>query len=241
MVYLQNHLNKTSGNLRLLAKCFKDVLQTRPFYVLVSKSSNRHTHLSKNKVVGKAHPAPAAVLSVTDTTYTKVDEDVDIPEEGGMKSEDKAPDADWTSSINIGEEYELQQNKIIQMLSEYADMLDGHLGTIRDVKCKIELELDARPFHHVSYRSGKKVCEWEKKKVMKMLSEGVIEPSSAEKASPVVIALKKDGSWRFCVDSRKLNAVTFCDSYLIPRMDAFIDSLGDARVYSTLDASWGYS
>lgn len=133
-----------------------EVLPSRRFYVLVSNISGHQTHLSKNTVVGNAHSAPAAILSVTDNTYTQVKEDVDITEKGVMKSKDKAPDTDWTSTIKVGEENEPKRNKIIEMLSEYATMWDGHLGTIKALKHRIELEADARPIHQVPYRSLKK-------------------------------------------------------------------------------------
>jgi len=51
---------------------------------------------------------------------------------------------------------------------------------------------------------------------------------------------KPDGSVRFCIDYRKLNLMTVKDAYPIPRMDECIDSLGDARVFSTLDCSAGH-
>ena len=73
-----------------------------------------------------------------------------------------------------------------------------------------------------------------------MLKQGVIELSTSEWAAPVVFAPKKDGSLRFCIDYRRLNALTIRDSYPIPRMDECIDSLGDATVFSTLDANAGY-
>jgi len=46
------------------------------------------------------------------------------------------------------------------------------------------------------------------KEIESMLSMGVIEPSSAAYASPVVMVKKPDGSTRFCIDYRKLNSVT---------------------------------
>ena len=44
--------------------------------------------------------------------------------------------------------------------------------------------------------------------VQKMLSQGIITNSSSPWCSPVVMVKKKDGSWRLCVDYRKLNSVT---------------------------------
>ena len=62
-----------------------------------------------------------------------------------------------------------------------------------------------------------------------MLDQGVIQPSSSPWASPVVLA-KKDGSLRFCVDYRKLNAVTKKDAYALPRINDTLDALGGIKV-----------
>jgi hypothetical protein len=63
-----------------------------------------------------------------------------------------------------------------------------------------------------------------------MLQAGVIEPATSEWASPVILVPKPDGSLRFCIDYRKLNAITVRDTYPLPRMDECIDYLGDAVV-----------
>ena len=73
-----------------------------------------------------------------------------------------------------------------------------------------------------------------------MLKKGVIEPANTDRASPVVLVPKTDGSLRFCIDYRILNAMTVRDAYPIPRMEEFIDSLGDAVIFSTLDCNSGY-
>jgi transposase InsO family protein len=55
-----------------------------------------------------------------------------------------------------------------------------------------------------------------------------------------VLARKKDGTLRFCVDYRQLNDVTKKDTYPLPRIDDCLDALGQGGYYSTLDLRSGY-
>ena len=73
-----------------------------------------------------------------------------------------------------------------------------------------------------------------------ILVSGVISRSKSEWASPVVLIPKTDGSLRFCVDYQRLNALTVRDTYPIPRMDECLDTLGEAKVFPTLDCNSRY-
>ena len=68
----------------------------------------------------------------------------------------------------------------------------------------------------------------------------VLERAASEWAIPVVLIPKKDAEMRFCVDYCKLNALTKRESYPLPRKDEFIDSLGNATLFTTLDCNSGY-
>ncbi|MCP3667794.1 MAG: hypothetical protein GY696_35780, partial [Gammaproteobacteria bacterium] len=71
--------------------------------------------------------------------------------------------------------------------------------------------------------------------VSKMLQQGVISKSCSPWSSPVVLVTKKDKSWRFCVDYRRVNDVTKVDGYPLPRIIDILDSLGKSKIFSTLD------
>lgn len=64
--------------------------------------------------------------------------------------------------------------------------------------------------------------------------------AKCEWVSPVVLAPKPEGSWRFCINYLRLNSVTIRDTYSFPRMDEYIDSLGETIIFTTLGANYGY-
>ena len=63
--------------------------------------------------------------------------------------------------------------------------------------------------------------------VKEMLKNGVVEESNSPWASPIVLVKKRDGSLRFCIDYRQLNAVTWKDVFPLPRIDDLLDQLSD--------------
>ena len=172
--------------------------------------------------------------------------DSDDAHSGNPAKADERTDTDaektraWEEDVHIGAEDSTVRSEIMDMLSEFKDMWSGRLGRIGATKHRIELKSGARLIYQAPYRAGPIAREKEKTEIDRMLRAGVIEPTSAEWASPVVFVHKKDGTMRFCVDYRKLNAVTVRDSYPLPRMDECIDSFGDATVFTTLDCNSGY-
>jgi hypothetical protein len=58
------------------------------------------------------------------------------------------------------------------------------------------------------YRAGPRARAVESTDIQRILKAEVIEPATSEWASPIVLVAKPDGSTRFCVDYRRLNAIT---------------------------------
>eukprot|EP00171_Calliarthron_tuberculosum_P022762 IDg22762t1 len=130
-----------------------------------------------------------------------------------------------------------QQAKVRKSLGKYSHMWQGQLGEVNSAKHRIDLTINSQPVFSQPYRAGPQSRKIIQETIDDMCSQGVIEPSQSEWASPVVLVPKSDGSLRFCVDYRRLNALTVKDSYPLPRMDDCLDSLGKAAFFSTLDCN----
>ena len=76
--------------------------------------------------------------------------------------------------------------------------------------------------------------------INEMLEAGVIETSYSEWASPVCLVKKPDGTYRFCIDYRRVNAVSRKDAFPVPDLHDALDHLRGARWFATLDLLSGY-
>lgn len=89
----------------------------------------------------------------------------------------------------------------------------------------------AQPIRQKPYRVSPTERKVINDQVQEMLRKGVIRESSSPWAAPVILVKKKDGTWRFCVDYRRLNAVIKKDVYPLPRIDDAIDCLFAASYF----------
>ena len=134
------------------------------------------------------------------------------------------------------------QKDALLFLKEYGAVFalkDMDLGKTSIVKHKINLT-DYVPFKERYRRIPPHQYDEVKKHLKEMLAIGAIRKSNSPWASAVVLVRKKDGSLRFCIDLRKLNARTIRDAYGLPRIDETLDSLKGALLFSSLDLKAGY-
>lgn len=70
------------------------------------------------------------------------------------------------------------------------------------------------------------------------MEAGVAKPAQSKWSSIIKLVPKMDGSIRFCVNHRRLNATTVPDNYSRSRMDDCIDSLRKDKKFTALEALW---
>jgi hypothetical protein len=101
-----------------------------------------------------------------------------------------------------------------------------------------------KPIQQRQYPIPSVAREYINTQVNDMLNEGFIRPSTSPWRSPVLLAKKKkeDGTigFRFCIDLKKVNAVTIKDSYSLPLIGECVDALSGAQYFSKIDVDRAY-
>ncbi|GJT67829.1 putative reverse transcriptase domain-containing protein [Tanacetum coccineum] len=114
------------------------------------------------------------------------------------------------------------------------------LPLIQQVEFQIDLVPGAAPIAQAPYRLAPSKMEELSTQLQELSDKGFIRPSSSPWGAPVLFVKKKDGSFRMCIDYRKLNKLTIKNRYPLPRIDDLFDQLQGSSVYSKIELRSGY-
>ncbi|ETI37757.1 hypothetical protein F443_16375 [Phytophthora nicotianae P1569] len=111
-----------------------------------------------------------------------------------------------------------QRRLFVEMLKDMRDLFvetSKKPGRTELLRFSIDTGTHA-PIKQPPYRVSKAEGDVMESEIQEYLDLGLIRPSTSPWASPVLMIRKPDGGIRFCIDYRKLNAVTVKDSYPMP-------------------------
>jgi len=157
-------------------------------------------------------------------------------------------DLDWKTTDTVPK-FQCNPKLTSSQKEKLGDLLNSHkiafmeksekVPTTTKVMHRIDTG-NAVPIAQPPYRKSVKEQERIDILIDDMLQQGIVSPSNSPWCSPIVLVPKPNGKWRFCVDFRKVNAITKKDVYPLPRIDTILDSLQGAKYFSTLDLHAGY-
>ena len=146
------------------------------------------TRVARYTPLDAIHVVDTAQLTLLQPTSSPADVDVDLSQ----------------SPLSIH-----QKDKLKALLTWFTHVFScagEPLG--RTTVVKHDIEVTGFPIRQCTRRLPVALKEVVHQEDQGMLSSGVICPSSSPWNSPLVLIKKKDGTWRFCIDFRKANAMT---------------------------------
>ncbi|KAJ9566644.1 hypothetical protein OSB04_002610 [Centaurea solstitialis] len=136
-----------------------------------------------------------------------------------------------------------KQIQDIPVVREFPEVFPEELPGLppqRQVEFHIDLVPGAGPIARSPYRLAPSEMQELSNQLQELLDKGFIRPSSSPWGAPVLFVKKKDGSFRMCIDYRKLNKITIKNHYPLPRIDDLFDQLQGANYFSKIDLRSGY-
>ena len=162
----------------------------------------------------------------------------------GLKVEQPKEDGKWRSELqsDLKRLSEDQTKQFLSLVTEYEDIFSkdsSDLGKSGLLEHAIGTG-DSKPVKQPPRRVPPYQREVINQQLGELLTTGRIEPSQSPWSSPVVLTKKHDGTYRMCIDYRKLNQLTQKDVIPLPRTDDVLEVLGGAHWFSSLDLPSGY-
>ena len=207
----------------------------------VLKKGTRLGNIEPGDIVGPAPPEPTSSIApkttssvwIRPTTVQSTKESKEMTTEQVTEGIMKSLPRELTDCQRRQVRRLIERNESIFSKSEYdigrTPLVEHHIDT--GSHRPIRQPLRRHPFKHLEIID---------RQVDEMERHGIIEPTASPWASNVVLVRKKDGSLRFCVDYRRLNAITYKDSYPLPLIDNCVNAVAGASWFSTLDLRSGY-
>jgi hypothetical protein len=133
-----------------------------------------------------------------------------------------------------------ERNEIVNLLKEYRDVLAfgyDELKVYREdvIQHVIPLKEDTKPFRQKLRQLNPKLAPLVQQDLQKMLEAGIItQTRHSSWCSNLVVARKKNGKIRICIDFRNLNIAFTKDNYPLPKMETLLQRVTGSGMISML-------
>jgi hypothetical protein len=133
---------------------------------------------------------------------------------------------------------------VADLLQDFEDVFPQEtltgLPPIRGIEHQIDLILGAALPNRPPFRTNPEETKEIQRQVQELLDKGFVRESLSPCAIPMILVLKKDGSWRMCVDWRAINNITVRYRHPIPQLYGMLDKLSGSTIFTKIDLRSGY-
>lgn len=132
--------------------------------------------------------------------------------------------------------------RLVDLVNQYRHCFAMELNEIgfTDIETMHIVMKEEKIIRHVPYRVAYGQRKYLRDEISALLENDIIEESTSEYASPVVLVPKRTGGFRMCVDYRMLNSVVQKEYFPTNLVEEEIHSLSGKRVFTLLDMMSGY-
>lgn len=138
-----------------------------------------------------------------------------------------------------------QKKEVKILLEKFPNLLSPKKELAEPTDDKVNHHIDtgsAKPTFCKTRQLPPKKYDAAKQEFQRLLSEGIVRPSTSPWSSPIHLVPKnKPDEFRICGDYRTLNSVTVPDRYPIPHINSFNNKLYGKHVYSKIDLIGAYN
>ena len=126
-------------------------------------------------------------------------------------------------------------------ISTFPDVFNDELGTLPG-EVKLHVDSSVTPQIAPQRRVPQALKEDLKAELKKMCEKKIIAPvkTPTDWVSSIVVATKKSGDLRVCINPQSLNKALKRENYQLPVLEDFLPNLSEAKIFTTLDLKAGY-
>ncbi|GET58728.1 enzymatic polyprotein, putative [Rhizophagus irregularis DAOM 181602=DAOM 197198] len=219
----------------------EDLILGNDIWKLYNAKINFEDHTLRIEEQGEIITIPVGYeREVYESEESEDDEEYESNDEGEMLE----PCEKFMQKLSIGKVEEPIWENMVKLLLKYQDILeydDEIEGRTKAAQHEIKIKDGVEPIKQRRYKETDEKARFISEEVDKLLRQGRIRRSKSPWSSPVTLAGKKTGKYRFCIDYRKLNKITIMDSFPLPRMDELLDKYRKAKWFSSIDLAAGFN
>ena len=199
--------------------------------------------MNEKVLIRVMNPSNKPVILNSKTSVGVAREVVDVFLFDNQDQKNKKESTNLIDSIRLPAHLNNQQRQSLKcLLQEQQDVISKSsldVGKTSLVEHSIDTG-DSAPIRSQPYRKSFRERQVMKELINEFKDKKLIQDSCSPWSSPVVLVRKRDGSWRFCCDWRKLNKLTKKDATPLPRVDDTLDRLAGSKFFSKIDLTSGF-